>query len=182
MKKDIDDILFDHKFKDNISRQSIKKHKGLKDKDSALALAMLIAYILKFKRKDMTLSDTKPEDFAEIKLRSLEQFRQYQTKTVPQKRYYRIVAAASILILFTIGGYWFGHNQLFSGYNSNSNIVEFNTPRGQQSELSLPDGTFVALNYGSKLKYHISSNKKLQEVELDGEAFFKVKKKQIPDI
>ncbi len=172
MEKNIEDLLFDKKFKDKVSLQSIKKYTDLKKGNQDAAWATLIAYVLKFKKKDIHPSKISASDISGMKEKLLEQFRQYKAKI----RYYRIAAAASVLILFTTGGYWLGQNHFFDGFDQQANIIEFNTPKGQQSELTLPDGTFVALNYDSKLKYHISGNKKIQKVELDGEAFFKVTK------
>lgn len=176
MEKEIVDLLFDKKIRDGISRDSIIDNRNQKKEDKGLIIASLIAYVLKFKKKDFLLSDVKTLDFSEIKLKSLEQFRKKQTDSISKIRYYRFAAIASILVVVAIGAYWFGQNQVFSGVNKQCNVIEFNTPKGQQSEVTLPDGTFVALNYDSKLKYHISPNKKLQEVELNGEAFFKVTK------
>ncbi len=176
MKKTIDNQLFDKGFNDGITRQSIEEYRETKKHDPETALATLIAYVLKFKRKDIPTSETQMPDFSEMKRKSLDLFRRNAVEKHSDVRSYRLAAAASILILVAIGGYWFGQNQIFSGFNSHAEVIEFNTPKGQQSELTLPDGTFVALNYDSKLKYYISPNKKLQEVELDGEAFFKVTK------
>jgi len=176
MKKSVRDFLFDKGFQDKISLQSIKEHDDLKKDKPETALAMLIGYVLKFKGENIPLSKTEASDISEIKEKSLEQFRLHQTETVSKIRYLRIAVAASVLVLFTAGAYWLGRNHIFEGLNQQSGIIEFNTPKGQQSELILPDGTFVALNYDSKLKYHISANKKMQEVELNGEAFFRVTK------
>ncbi|HBL73959.1 MAG: hypothetical protein A2W90_12190 [Bacteroidetes bacterium GWF2_42_66] len=177
MKKTIDNQLFDKGFKDGINRQSIENYREIKKRDPESALATLIAYILKFKRKDFTDPESDIPDFSEMRIKSLDLFRRHTFEKHSIVRYFRFAAAAAILILFAIsGGYWFGQNQIMSESGSHTDVIEFNTPKGQQSELTLPDGTFVALNYDSKLKYHISRNKKLQEVELDGEAFFKVTK------
>lgn len=176
MKKAIDNQLFDKGFKDGINRRSIENYREIKKRDPESALATLIAYVLKFKRKEIPGSEAEIPDFSEMKIKSLDLFRRHTFEKHSIVRYYRFAAAASIVILFAIGGYWFGQNQILSESGSHADVIEFNTPRGQQSELTLPDGTFVALNYDSKLKYHISRNKRLQEVELDGEAFFRVTK------
>lgn len=49
----------------------------------------------------------------------------------------------------------------------------FETPRGEKSMVKLPDGSEVWLNANSKLVYNSSSSRR-REVELTGEAFFKV--------
>lgn len=50
------------------------------------------------------------------------------------------------------------------------------TPRGGEYKLILSDGTEVMLNSGSKLRYPVVFNGNSREVELEGEAFFKVAK------
>jgi transmembrane sensor len=66
------------------------------------------------------------------------------------------------------------------------NVTEYNTlitPRGGEYTLFLSDGTEVILNSGSKLKYPVIFNHKNREVELEGEAFFRVtKSKESPFI
>jgi ferric-dicitrate binding protein FerR (iron transport regulator) len=55
------------------------------------------------------------------------------------------------------------------------------TPLGGEYTLILSDGTEVMLNAGSSLKYPVVFNSNIREVELEGEAFFKVaKSKTIP--
>lgn len=176
MGKEIYNQLFHKAFKDGINRQSIENYREIEERDSESALATLIAYVLKFKRKDIPGFETETPDFSEMKIKSLDTFRRHTVEKHSTIRYYRLAAAASIVILVAIGGYWLGQNHVLTESGLHAEIIEFNTPRGQQSELTLPDGTFVAMNYDSKLKYRISQNKKLQEVELDGEAFFKVTK------
>jgi ferric-dicitrate binding protein FerR (iron transport regulator) len=49
-------------------------------------------------------------------------------------------------------------------------------PLGMTSSIVLPDGTKVALNAGSSLKYPVTFDKKGRNVQLSGEAYFEVKK------
>ena len=77
-------------------------------------------------------------------------------------------------------------------YNKNDsvenvkNIIQYNTlitPLGGEYTLILSDGTEVMLNAGSTLKYPVVFENDIREVELEGEAFFKVtKSKKIPFI
>lgn len=55
---------------------------------------------------------------------------------------------------------------------------ELNIPKGKQYQATLPDGTKVWLNAASTLKYPSNFNESVREVELQGEAFFDVVKKQ----
>lgn len=50
------------------------------------------------------------------------------------------------------------------------------SPRGQRTELTLPDNTKVWLNSGSSLRYPANFNKKNRNVKIEGEAFFEVEK------
>lgn len=53
--------------------------------------------------------------------------------------------------------------------------------KGSVAETVLPDGTVIFLNAGSEVKYLATQGKKIREVFLEGEAWFKVKKsKEIP--
>lgn len=58
---------------------------------------------------------------------------------------------------------------------SQVSINEIVTPLGSKSAITLPDGTQVWLNAGSKLRYAQNFNGKSRNVFLEGEAFFKVK-------
>ena len=173
MKKTIPDYLFDPKFKDRISKDSLSGLKSEKQEPQKKP-AWLIGYILKFKRKEFG-TDLRP-DFEDIREQSLELFRQNKPGAFRIMNIRKVAVAASILILVGLGGYMIGKSGITTVSEQQAQVIEFNTPKGQQSELTLPDGTFVALNYDSKLKYHLGNNKRLQEVELEGEAFFHVTK------
>ncbi|GAA5219607.1 FecR family protein [Membranihabitans marinus] len=75
------------------------------------------------------------------------------------------VAAAIVLLVvssvFTYNFYWNSSEKIVTGY-------------GQRTELTLSDGTEVVLNANSSLEY---LRKNPRNVALEGEAFFKVKKK-----
>ncbi|PTN10542.1 FecR family protein [Mangrovibacterium marinum] len=173
MKKTTSDYLFDPKFKKRISKDSLSELKS-GNPDQETKLAWLIGYVLKFRRKEEETGTT--ADFTEMREQSLELYRRNKSSVFPIIKLRNIAVAASILILVGGSGYWLGQSNFFTTSEMQSQVIEFNTPKGQQSELTLPDGTFVALNYDSKLKYHLASDKSLQEVELDGEAFFHVTK------
>lgn len=54
--------------------------------------------------------------------------------------------------------------------------ITVKSPRGQKSEILLPDGTAVWLNSGSTLTYYTNFGEVNRDVELEGEAFFEVAK------
>jgi ferric-dicitrate binding protein FerR (iron transport regulator) len=59
---------------------------------------------------------------------------------------------------------------------SQSSFTEVTSPYGSMSEIKLPDGTSVILNAGSTLKYKNDFNRNNRDIELYGEAYFKVAK------
>ncbi|GAO27756.1 FecR family protein [Geofilum rubicundum] len=75
--------------------------------------------------------------------------------------------AAIFIVALTIG--YFSFNQINSTSENQGWIAE-------QSEVYLPDSSFVAINSGSKIKFSEKKWSKERNVELNGEAFFKVKK------
>ncbi len=75
--------------------------------------------------------------------------------------------AAILIIALTIG--YFSYNYINPATNSQEWITE-------QAELYLPDSSFVALNAGSEIRYSDRKWNKERNVELNGEAFFRVKK------
>lgn len=143
----------------------------------------LAGELSEYERKEFESS----EEFAEIDklLKSVKNFKapeydvdseynRLSKKLMDQKRsvslYQRIspvlkIAAIFILAL-TIG--YFSYNQLKSGSDKREWISE-------QTELYLPDSSFVSLNAGSKIRYSVREWKKARNVELHGEAFFNVK-------
>lgn len=81
--------------------------------------------------------------------------------------------AAVILIILGFGtiGYF-----IFKNRNINDLYTEITVPFGSKSQISLPDGTVVWLNAGSKLRYEKNFNKETREVHLTGEGYFIVAK------
>lgn len=79
--------------------------------------------------------------------------------------------AAAIIFILSIAGlsiYIASETNLFY----KNNWVEISTLAGQQSKVTLPDGSLVWLNASTVLKYHPDKNER--KVNLEGEAYFEV--------
>ncbi len=83
-----------------------------------------------------------------------------------KKHPFILKAAASIIILL---GVYFIYN--FLGFNET--WKEFRTVNNEKSRVLLPDSSIVWLNENSMLSYNFS-NPEIRQIELEGEAFFKV--------
>ncbi len=84
-------------------------------------------------------------------------------------------AAVCILSLASISLYYI-HKPKAVIENSTAKTNEIVSRSGARTKLMLSDGSQVWLNSGSKLKYTGAYNKKLREVDLEGEAYFDVAK------
>jgi len=92
----------------------------------------------------------------------------------------RYAAAAVIFILFGGGILFFTQNNSFNrseyGIMADANTF-FQTSDTQIKQITLPDGSKIHLNRGTKVSYTSTAfNRKLREVWLSGEAFFDVAK------
>jgi len=86
------------------------------------------------------------------------------TKTIQLRRYFQ---AAAAVILLLIGIY------SVSVIYSNQKII---TGFGSQTQITLPDGSLVSLNSGSKLAWNEKKFNRNRLVTLSGEAYFEIKK------
>lgn len=57
-----------------------------------------------------------------------------------------------------------------------SHLMSVSTPKGGQYQITLPDGSRVWLNAGSTLKYPMRFSAKERLVELEGEAYFEIRR------
>lgn len=85
-------------------------------------------------------------------------------------------AAVAAIVLLTVGG-TLGVRQLSSSLQPETYFV-CETPYGEKSKVVLSDGTVVWLNAGSTLKYSNKFNTDNRRVELNGEGYFEVTKKE----
>jgi len=83
---------------------------------------------------------------------------------------YSLAVAATIIFLITLSSiYIINTNKVFQKtYTQNI------SPKGQKSQVILPDGTTVFLNSGTILKYNNIFGKRNRDVEMVGEAYFEV--------
>lgn len=92
------------------------------------------------------------------------------------KRALYFSAAAAVLAgVFLLGRALPGTGQDLAPVNQPS-YTEVKSPYGSRSEIKLPDGTSVILNAGSTLKYRNDFNQNNRDIDLYGEAYFKVAK------
>jgi ferric-dicitrate binding protein FerR (iron transport regulator) len=81
--------------------------------------------------------------------------------------------AATLLILIGIG------TVIKLGFYRGQNLIIVSTINRTKQEIKLADGSVVYLNRGSKLKYPEKFTTATREIDLEGEAFFKVAKDSI---
>ena len=82
--------------------------------------------------------------------------------------------AASVIMVFGLL-YYFKYNEEDKLMNlQEPQLIEKTTAIGSKLTITLPDGSTVKLNSGSKLSYYSPFGLKNREVELEGEAFFEV--------
>ena len=84
--------------------------------------------------------------------------------------FWRYAAAVALLCLVSYFSYWRGGASVKEDF---SNIV-VEAPWGSRTKLSLPDGTLVWLNAGSRMVYSQGFGMENRNVELTGEGYFEV--------
>lgn len=84
------------------------------------------------------------------------------------------VAAVILLIVLPWAGYWSGKETVKSTF---ADIV-VEAPLGARTRLSLPDGTSVWLNAGSRITYSQGFGMDDRKLSLEGEGYFEVKKNE----
>ncbi|MDR1718416.1 MAG: FecR family protein [Prevotella sp.] len=85
--------------------------------------------------------------------------------------------AAMVAIIVGVAATVFVKSTIDSAFLSQS-VTTIETMQGQKMQMTLPDGTKVWLNSGSKLTYAGDFNRTERIVNLEGEAFFNVTKNQ----
>jgi ferric-dicitrate binding protein FerR (iron transport regulator) len=85
---------------------------------------------------------------------------------------YRIAAAILLPVCIGLSVYLYHHRELLTG--GRDSVCEVVVEHGQKSTLTLPDGTKVWLNSGTKFTYGSDYNIHNRQVKLEGEAYFEV--------
>lgn len=93
-----------------------------------------------------------------------------KSKYIPLKHIYRVVAAASILLILTLSGaYYLGTRD-----SNQQTISQTYSSLTGKSKVILPDGTEVWLHSNTALTYNSSFKSDKREVSMRGEAYFNV--------
>jgi len=90
------------------------------------------------------------------------------------RMFYRVAAILVIPLLLAAGWYWGKQTTSFTPHE----FCEVTAPKGQIAECVLSDGTHVWLNAETTIQYDPTLAGKNRMVNLKGEAYFKVTKKQ----
>lgn len=96
--------------------------------------------------------------------------------TLSRKRFFTFASAAAVLLLLLGIGMGIWYSIFRYGTGSDQSYTYIYSPRGQRTQVILPDSTKVWLNSETSIRYPASFNRKSREVTIEGEAFFKVKK------
>jgi len=121
--------------------------------------------------------------FLRQKMQQVDEHKAYtkiSSKLFPKNRFdfliqlQRIAAILLLPVLIVSALYYYSDKNHIEQFPSVYNTVE--TPLGMRSGLTLPDGTKVWLNAGTKLSYPVLFSDQYREVKLSGEAYFEVKK------
>ncbi len=92
--------------------------------------------------------------------------------------FYKYAAVFVLFLGLTVTAYIIGKSQKNVFNNNELYIVD--VPYGGKSNITLPDGSTVHLNAGSKLKYSKNFGVNSRELYLEGEGLFEVEKHKFP--
>lgn len=98
-------------------------------------------------------------------------------RIAPARSLSYLLKIAAVLIFFFAAGSSITYLLLVKSKNQVITYNEVTVPLGARSLVSLPDGSTVWLNAGSKIRYHNFFNEQSRQVSLEGEAYFKIAKK-----
>ena len=96
----------------------------------------------------------------------------HRMHSVKRRKYFYAAAAAAVLVCIATLTWKLSFNKSIPVQKGSIAAI---TKPGRHQTISLPDGTMVTLNEGSKLDYPVAFNQSTRDVYLTGEAFFDVK-------
>lgn len=88
--------------------------------------------------------------------------------------FWRYAAAVAILFVVSFFSYWRGGEKVKENFSE----IVVEAPLGSKIKLSLPDGTQVWLNAGSRMAYSQGFGVEDRQVNLSGEGYFEVKRNE----
>jgi ferric-dicitrate binding protein FerR (iron transport regulator) len=169
VKDDIDILILDH-FNGTLTSEGeveLKKWIGSSDENKAY-FVRTIAYLetTAFMRNHQWY----PSDKAWQKLK-----KKINPALSRRKFIFEFSKIAAVFILAFLLGYLFLYLRNEQAENKEAHrFVITEVPYGSKSVISLPDGSRVWINAGSKITYSIDFNKKDRNVALEGEAYFDI--------
>lgn len=86
----------------------------------------------------------------------------------------RYAAAAAAVLVLAAGFYWFLRPNTTGSAMAQSSVQLYKAEIGEMKTVQLPDGSVVTINANSSLRLTDDFNKTDRQIELRGEAFFKV--------
>lgn len=89
-----------------------------------------------------------------------------------KKFLYEFAKIAAVFLVFLVGSYFLNNR------TETSTSQTLFVPSGQRAEIMLPDSSIVWINAKTRMSYASDFGKTSRVIELDGEAYFKVKKGQ----
>jgi ferric-dicitrate binding protein FerR (iron transport regulator) len=134
--------------------------------------ALLYKDIKKIKASIKQLYEIEKVD-SDAGLKRVRQLIRKRNRPIELYRIIRNIAAALFIPLMIYNALYTIPSKKKIDYAS---LTEVTVPKGVRSKVTLPDGSTVWMNSGSKLQYPVNFNEKTRNVKLSGEAFFEVKK------
>lgn len=136
---------------------------SLNDKENTLLQILEKKKI--YENKDEIFSSTKHED--NLKSEIFSAVNAKKKKSISWQTFIRV--AAAVIIMFGLG-------MSYNFYDTQSNLTEFSNNTEIPQSYTLPDGSKITLSPGSSISYNDDFNDKLRSINLEGEAFFDVKR------
>ncbi len=110
-------------------------------------------------------------DVEEAHAKLIRKMQSQSAKRIPFIVWWQRMAAILIIPVILLAGIQYYQDSLKKSTVAYQEIL---SPLGMKSKITLPDGSLVWLNSGSKLKYPVEFISDKREIQLSGEAFFKV--------